>query len=515
MQFSIITVALNAAEDLPYTIESVLAQDHPEVEFIVVDGGSWDETPEVLARYDGEIDQVHVIDDGGIYFAMNQALDFATGEYVLFLNAGDRFHQANTLRRVASRWDGRADVVFGNHIYVDRGVEEFHDATDFSIVRTALRKGRITPALMARFPAHQATVTRTALLRALRYDTALRICADHDFLLRAASNGARMQYVDEIVALYMGGGTSAKRSSLCRLEWNAVYRQFSERPDQVDAYFYGETSPFRGTASPMAGGTLGGLLDRSEPNLELGIPEPFRWATAEGFRVVAPNYSSTAAIVLDGYNSLSDQVLNVFMKDDLHTSKPLSRGAFNIEIPFDPPLAPHCVVEIVPQEADRPDGVQEVVSVAITDIEFIPAAAEAPEPRRRGSTIVFNSTTAAANSDLLGSGWWDPEEQHLWSAGELSELKIASYDVLDNIILQVRANPLTREQQLRVTLNGELVLQTVLAGGIEKQEVTIPVRQHFRSDGTLNRLRLQPFPVRKPPADPRTLGIALFSMLLS
>lgn len=514
MHISVVTVALNAADDLPVTIESVLAQDHPDVEFIVVDGGSWDDTPEVLARYEGDIDAIHVIDDGGIYFAMNQATELASGDFVLFLNAGDRFHQANTLRRLASRWDGRSDVVYGNHIYVDRGVEAFQAATEFGLIRTALRKGRPTPDMMAQFPAHQATVTRTSLLRAMRYDTAFRICADHDFLLRAASNGVRMQYVDEIVALYMGGGMSSKRNALCRLEWNALYRAFSEKPDQIDNYFYSEGSPFAGTSSPMAGGPLGGLLPWSEPKPEHGIPEPFRWASAQGFRIVTPNYSATAAVVLDGYNLVPDQTVNVYVRDELFQSTPMRPGAFNLEIPFDPPLQARTVIEIAPQEADRPDGVPDVVSLAVTDVSFTSANTEAPEPRRRGATIVFNTMNAKANADLMGTGWWDPEEHHQWSAGELSELRVASYDLLEQITLQVRANPLTREQTLKVTLNGELVLETRLHGGAERQEVVVPVRKHFRNDGSLNRLRLQPSPVRKPPSDPRTLGVALFSMTL-
>lgn len=515
MHLSIITVALNAADDLPITIESVLAQDHPDIEFIMVDGGSWDATPEVLKLYDDEIDQIHVIDDGGIYYAMNEAVSFASGEFVLFLNAGDRLHQADSISRLAARWDGRADVLYGNHIYAYNWVEAFHGSTDFSIFRNALRRGQLSPEITARFPAHQATATRRSLLAALKYDTAWRICADHDFLLRAATNGARLQYVDEIVSIYRGGGMSARRNALCRLEWNAIYRRYSERPAKIDAFYFGEELPFEGKPSQTSGGPLSGLSPLQKPRKDLGLPDPFRYVDAGGFRVVSPAFTGTANLTLEGWNFVQDQVVTIYVNDKAVLTKPVPKGTLQLQVPFKPPLEPRSIIEVVPQELDRPELVNRAVSLAITAVSFVSGAVEAPEPRSRGTRIVFNLRNAKKNADLLGAGWWAAEENHTWSSGELSELRVASHDFVDRIVLQLRANPLIRDQKLRITLNGEQVLDTRLAGGPEPQDVTVPVRAGFRSDGSLNALRLQPSPVRKPASDTRTLGVALVSMTLA
>ena len=84
-------------QDLPLTIESVLGQTYPEIEYLVVDGLSHDATGAVLDRYAGRIDRVLHYEDGGIYDAMNFAAREAANEYILFLNAGDRFYCADAI----------------------------------------------------------------------------------------------------------------------------------------------------------------------------------------------------------------------------------------------------------------------------------------------------------------------------------------------------------------------------------------------------------------------------------
>src|SRR3989337_648973 len=98
--FSVVTVVYNDALNLCKTITSVSQQDYPYVQFIVIDGGSTDDTLKVI-RANEQITLWKSERDNGIYDAMNKGLAVATGDYVNFLNAGDTFYNPHVLTRVA------------------------------------------------------------------------------------------------------------------------------------------------------------------------------------------------------------------------------------------------------------------------------------------------------------------------------------------------------------------------------------------------------------------------------
>ena len=106
--FSVVTITYNAAQVLQPTLDSVLMQDYPHVEHLIIDGASTDNTVAIAEAYrkqSGEAENGHTVriqsePDNGLYDAMNKGLQLATGDYVVFLNAGDRFPAADTLDRV-------------------------------------------------------------------------------------------------------------------------------------------------------------------------------------------------------------------------------------------------------------------------------------------------------------------------------------------------------------------------------------------------------------------------------
>ena len=114
ISFSIITVTYNAASVVQPTLDSVLSQDYPHVEHIIVDGASADGTIEKVENYrrvsdteqNGHTIVVLSKPDKGLYDAMNKGLRLATGTYLLYLNAGDRLAASNTLSRVAEAAEG-------------------------------------------------------------------------------------------------------------------------------------------------------------------------------------------------------------------------------------------------------------------------------------------------------------------------------------------------------------------------------------------------------------------------
>ena len=99
---SVITVCYNCKDDLELTINSVLSQTYNKIEFIVVDGGSKDGTKDVLEKYRDRIDVCISEPDNGIYDAMNKGIAYSSGEWLIFMNAGDRFCDVDVLEKVFS-----------------------------------------------------------------------------------------------------------------------------------------------------------------------------------------------------------------------------------------------------------------------------------------------------------------------------------------------------------------------------------------------------------------------------
>ena len=99
-KFSVITVTYNAEKVLEDTIQSVIAQTYHHVEYIIVDGASKDGTLSIIDRYRPRIHTVVSEPDKGLYDAMNKGIALASGDYLCFLNAGDCFHEDDTLQQM-------------------------------------------------------------------------------------------------------------------------------------------------------------------------------------------------------------------------------------------------------------------------------------------------------------------------------------------------------------------------------------------------------------------------------
>lgn len=116
--FSIITVVFNDVHNIGETIKSVLSQNHKQLEHIIIDGSSTDGTLEIIRRYPSIV-LVSETDDG-LYSAMNKGLKLASGDYVNFMNSGDRFYDRDVLGLVASSVteNNAPDLVYGNAVEV-------------------------------------------------------------------------------------------------------------------------------------------------------------------------------------------------------------------------------------------------------------------------------------------------------------------------------------------------------------------------------------------------------------
>jgi glycosyltransferase involved in cell wall biosynthesis len=120
IKISVITVCFNAAETIADTIQSIRSQSHPDIEYIVVDGGSTDETLAIIARNRDVITVLITGPDDGIYDAANKGIDCASGEIVGMLNADDFYADKDVLKDVANSLAKESHAVYGDLHYVDR-----------------------------------------------------------------------------------------------------------------------------------------------------------------------------------------------------------------------------------------------------------------------------------------------------------------------------------------------------------------------------------------------------------
>ncbi len=120
MKVSIITVCFNSRDTIEDAIKSVLSQSYPDIEYVVIDGGSTDSTVEIIKKYEGRITKFISEPDKGIFDAMNKGLGMATGEIVGILNSDDLYSDSNVIKDVVEAMNREeVDVAWGDLLIVD------------------------------------------------------------------------------------------------------------------------------------------------------------------------------------------------------------------------------------------------------------------------------------------------------------------------------------------------------------------------------------------------------------
>lgn len=188
-KFSIVTVSFNTYDIIEATIRSVIGQDYRNIEYIIIDGGSTDNTQEIIEQYREHISYFVSEPDGGIFFGMNKGIDAATGDWLLFMNAGDVFSDSRVVSDIASFIAGHpeSDVVFGNS-------KQVFEYGEFEV------KPNVTNLNSRMSISHQASFVKVEMLRLHKFDTRYRWAADFEQLSFFYLNGYKFRYCDRLVA---------------------------------------------------------------------------------------------------------------------------------------------------------------------------------------------------------------------------------------------------------------------------------------------------------------------------
>jgi glycosyltransferase involved in cell wall biosynthesis len=200
---TVITVVLNGARHLRECIESVLAQTYPNVEHVILDGGSTDGTLEILREYDERIAYWQSGSDEGIYDAMNQGLALATGSIIGIAGSDDALH-LDALERVAAAM-AAPDVAY------TYGAVDVVDDSGRAFGRSfPLDQERFERRPLGDMPfCHLTLFARSAVYEAIGgFDLRYPIRADYDWILRMLERGFRGRRLDGVVGRYRVGGWS-------------------------------------------------------------------------------------------------------------------------------------------------------------------------------------------------------------------------------------------------------------------------------------------------------------------
>ncbi len=211
MKISVITVNRNDSEGLRRTILSVTGQTVRPHEFIVIDGASTDGPADLLKEFSGDITYGVSEPDKGIYNAMNKGVAAASGDWCIFMNAGDTFCSPSVISDVCSS-GATADIICGNALILEEPVRRKTPPEEISLrfmYGTAL--------------CHQAVFIKTDLLRKRPYAETLKIVSDRKFFLQSLIlDNCSYQAVDIDICNYDISGYSAKNRFSSEQEWRSV-----------------------------------------------------------------------------------------------------------------------------------------------------------------------------------------------------------------------------------------------------------------------------------------------------
>ena len=218
-RISIITICYNAASTITRTLRSVSAQTYPNIQYLIIDGASKDNTLELVRELAPEA-AIYSERDKGIYDAMNKGLDRATGDYVWYLNAGDALVSPTTVEdlvQATCTGDSLPDVLYGDTRLIDA------EDRDLGLRRLrpphqldwrSFRSGMLV--------CHQAFVAKRTI--SPHYDLSYRFSADVDWCIRVLKEAKTTAFYPEPIALYLNEGTTTANHRASLIERFHVMR---------------------------------------------------------------------------------------------------------------------------------------------------------------------------------------------------------------------------------------------------------------------------------------------------
>ena len=195
---SIVTVVFNDENNIESTIKSVINQSYNNIEYIIIDGGSSDNTIDIIKKYEDYIDFWISEPDNGIYDAMNKGIDYATGDWINFMNSGDLYNNETTIDSIFATDHEKVSFIYGKYIVRYDGFSHFVETKKI----TELRKGM--------FINHQTLFVKLPLHKKNKFDLTKKIGADYEFVYKEYIMGHKFHDSQIVIASITPNGYSDK-----------------------------------------------------------------------------------------------------------------------------------------------------------------------------------------------------------------------------------------------------------------------------------------------------------------
>lgn len=195
---SIVTVCLNSAAHIERCINSVLNQTYPNIEYIIIDGGSTDGTLDIIRKYEERITYWVSENDQGIYDAMNKGIALCKGEFIGLLNSDD-YYACDAIQVVVDSiiCESAVDVIHANIVMT------YDDGNVF-------RKYSHGNLLKKMIISHPSCFISSEIYRSYQYDISIKISADYDLLLKLMMDGKKFRHIDNFITYFCPYGASSE-----------------------------------------------------------------------------------------------------------------------------------------------------------------------------------------------------------------------------------------------------------------------------------------------------------------
>ncbi len=194
---SIVTVVYNGEKHLEQTINSVIVQDYDNVEYIIIDGGSTDGTPDIIKKYEEQIDYWVSEPDNGIYDAMNKGISLVNGDYIGFLNADDWYY-GDTLASVSKRLTGSGPgYVFGDVDMYDKSKFLYTLKPKLGYFKRGAPIG------------HPSLFVQTTYLHRMPFELGYKVAADYDLMIKLIKQKVSYVQINQSLANFRTTGVSS------------------------------------------------------------------------------------------------------------------------------------------------------------------------------------------------------------------------------------------------------------------------------------------------------------------
>lgn len=201
MKITIITVCYNASSCIEKTIQSIINQTYSNIEYIIIDGKSTDSTLNLIRKYEKYISHWISEPDNGVFDAMNKGISMASGEYIIFMNAGDYFAETSIIEDVVNyiMHNNNADVYHGD-IYRDiKSPKHIWKDIPFYLNKKKLKGMNIC---------HQAIFTKLSTAKKYYFDTSYKVSADYNMMMQIFKDKGSFKYIPLNIAIYNTTGIS-------------------------------------------------------------------------------------------------------------------------------------------------------------------------------------------------------------------------------------------------------------------------------------------------------------------